>query len=443
MKVTEKKLDDGRIQLDALASTAEVAQAFGVAHYAFCARMGIRLQPGQMPAQAAEEQMGIKDLDAVSQQLAVDHLVPYAVDKRNLCPAFPPKAVFNEPIKRGKTFEFTLRVTLKPQYELDSYDPVAVTVPAFTFDESQVEKELQNLAESFATFEKAESHPIGEGDAALIAIEASQAGKRLDNLCTDGRTYIMGMQLMPDGFERHLYGMREGDVKDIEFTVPDMPDDAKDPFKCTVTVKELQRKVVPAVDDAFVAKNMPMMRDAAALRGSLAERMRAQAANEYNEMKLSMVAEALGHRFKGSIADETYEAMRETLLDNIRLSLAQQGIQFDQFVQAQGGEQQFGMMLMMQARQMLVSGYALDAVYRHEKMEIDDDDIMASCRAMNPSDPKAARRQMEENGQGFVLRETAERLKANRWVLEHAIITEQEPKAGEEAGGKADSGPKA
>ena len=187
--------------------------------------------------------------------------------------------------------------------------------------------------------------------------------------------------------------------------------------------------MIPEIDDEFVAKNMPMVRDAKALRGSVAERLRAQAANEYNEMKLSMAAEELGRRFKGRIADEVYEAMRETLLTNIKMSLAQQGVQFDQFVQAQGGEQQFGMMLMVQARQMLVSGYALDAVFRHENMELTDEDILASCRAMNPSDPESVRRQMEGNGQGFVLRETAERLKANRWLLEHAQVVEQEPQA--------------
>ncbi len=429
MKVSEKKLEDGRIQLDAIAATAEVAQALNVARYSFCAKMGIQVKPGQAPEAAAQEALGVKDLDTVCQQMAVDYLVPFAVDKRNLCPAYPPKAQFGEPIKRGHTFEFSLQVVPKPAYELDTYEPVTITVEPFSFDERAVDAELNNLAESFATFERDEPHPIGDHDAALIAIEASQAGKRLDNLCTDGRTYIMGMQLMPEEFERNLVGMTEGDVKEFEFTVPNMPEDDKDPFKCTVTVKELQHKVIPEVDDKFVAKNMPMMRDAAALRGSIAERLRAKATDEYNEMKLSMAAEELGRRFKGRIDDEVYEAMRDTLLTNIKMSLAQQGVSFDQFVQAQGGEQQFGMMLMVQARQMLVAGYALDAVFRHENMELTDEDILASCRAMNPADPESVRRQMEGNGQGFVLRETAERLKANRWLLEHAKVVEQEQPA--------------
>ena len=50
MKVTEKKLEDGLIELTAAAATAEVAQAFNVAHYSFCASMGVEVPQGQTPA---------------------------------------------------------------------------------------------------------------------------------------------------------------------------------------------------------------------------------------------------------------------------------------------------------------------------------------------------------------------------------------------------------
>ena len=82
MKVTEKKIEDGLIELTAAAATAEVAQAFNVAHYSFCASMGVEVPQGQTPAQAAEEKLGIKDLDSVSQQMAIDYLVPFATCAR-------------------------------------------------------------------------------------------------------------------------------------------------------------------------------------------------------------------------------------------------------------------------------------------------------------------------------------------------------------------------
>ena len=59
MKVTEKKNPDGTIELTAVAATAEVAQAFNVAHRSFLANMGLQVGPTQTPAQVAEEELGI------------------------------------------------------------------------------------------------------------------------------------------------------------------------------------------------------------------------------------------------------------------------------------------------------------------------------------------------------------------------------------------------
>ena len=87
MKVTEKKLEDGLILLDAVVSTAEVSHALTMAQYGFAQQMGIQAQPGKPVAQAVEEQMGIKDLDAIVQQQAIEYLVPFAIDKRNIMPA--------------------------------------------------------------------------------------------------------------------------------------------------------------------------------------------------------------------------------------------------------------------------------------------------------------------------------------------------------------------
>ena len=94
---------------------------------------------------------------------------------------------------------------------------------------------------------------------------------------------------------------------------------------------------------------------------------------------------------------------------------------------ANGGEQQFGMMLMMQTREVLVQGFCLDAVYRHERMTLTDKDLEDACYGMNPqANPKMMRQQLEDSGRGFALRETAERLKAARFVTAHAVITTAE-----------------
>ena len=63
-----------------------------------------------------------------------------------------------------------------------------------------------------------------------------------------------------------------GETKTFTFEGPGLDDDGNEiveTVECTATVKEVQKKVVPAIDDAWVAKNMPMFKDAAALRGSI------------------------------------------------------------------------------------------------------------------------------------------------------------------------------
>lgn len=433
MKVTEKKLDDGRILLEAVASTAEVSHALTAAQYRFAQQMGVQPTPGMSVEQAVEKQLGIKDLDAIVQQQAVEYLVPFAIDKRNITPAFPalPKAA--GPLKRGQTFSFEVRVTPKPDYELKSYEPVSITVPPFEIEQAEVEEQIAQIAESYAEFVSDEPHPVEKGDGFLLALEAFQNGEKMDNLSTEGRTYLTGMGLMPEDFEKHLIGMNVGETKSFSFDLPGMnADDKGDTVDCTVTVKEMQKKVVPAIDDEWVAKNLPMYRDAAALRGGITDRLTADRRAQYEAYKLQVAASELAKRFEGHIQDEVYEAMQQTLVSNLRGQLQQQGIPFEQFVQSQGGEQQFGMIMMMQTREMLVQGYALDALFRHEKMTLTDEDIDAACRSMNPQNPDAVKREMQENGRGFALREAAERMKANQWLLDHAIVNVEQPVAANE-----------
>ncbi len=433
MKVTEKKLDDGKILLEAAASPAEVGHAFTLAQYAFAQQMGIQPMAGQTVAQAAEQQAGVKDLDSIVRPQVADFLAPFALDKRNIVPAFPAKPVYSAEPKRGSAFEFTMTVTPKPEYELTSYEPVSITIPSLEIAEAEIDQQLAYMADSYAEFVTDEPRPVAAGDSVFISLDASQNGKSLDGLNTDGRTLILGLGLMPPTFEEQLIGMEPGQTKEFSFEVPALPGADSEKIDAKVTIKEIQKKVLPTIDDEWVTKNMPLYPNLAALRQGIADAMMMSMKPQYDQLKLQVASAELGKRFQGKIEDAVYEAMRDTLLSTMRAQVAAQGMSFEEFVASQGGDQQFGMMLMLQSREMLVQGYALDAVFRHEKLTITDDDILAVCATMSPQDPAAVKRQMDEEGRGFALREMAERNKANQWVLDHANITiENAPSAAAE-----------
>ncbi len=429
MKVTEKKLADGRIRLDAIASTAEVSAAFETAHRAFAQSMNVFPAPGKTVAESVEAQLGLKDLDAIVRPQVIELLVPYALDKRNLVPAFPPEPVSDEPLRRGKTFSFSLEVTPKPEYELTSYEPVSITVPPVTVSPAEIDAQIALIQDSFARYVADEPHAVGEHDAFKLSMEATMAGEPLKALCTDERMYLMGEGFLPEEFESNVLGMNVGETRSFTFSLPGAQPGKDAPVEGTVTIKEMLKKETQELTDEWVAANMPMYRSVEAMRQGIEANIMRERAAQLESMKLQAAATELSKRFQGRIADEVYEAVRGQLVSELRANLGQQGIPFEQFVQSQGGEQQFGMMLMLQTRQMVVQGYSLDALFRHEKMELTDEDVMAACRSMNAQNPEMVKQMAEQSGSMFALREVAERMKANKWLLDHAEVTVADPGA--------------
>ena len=437
MKVTQKKLGDGKVQLDAVATVDEVNRALQQAQVGFAQQMGLRPEKDKTVAQVAEEKMGIKNLDSVVESQAIEALIPFAIDKKNIIPAYPPKPQARTAMRRGQEFSFTLTVALKPDYELSSYDPVTITVPPFQIDERLIDDQIAQLAERYAEYVADDPRPVEKGDSCLVALECYENGERMAGLSTEGRTYTTGAGYMPDGFDENIIGMKPGETKTFTFEGPGLDDDGNEiveTVECTATVKEIQKQVIPAINDAWVKKNMPMFKDAEALRASMRDQMTQQGRQQYEDYKRQAAASELARRFKGRIEDPVYEAMQQNLMTNLRGQLQQQNMTYEQFIEQQGGEQQFNMMMMMQTREMLVQGYALDALFRHEKLVLTDEDIEAACRAMNPQqNPKQVRNQMEQSGRGFALREAAERLKANQWLVDHAVVNVVDPNAPKEA----------
>ena len=425
MKVSMKKLDGNQVRLECVATPEEVNNALHAGQLGFAQSMGLRPEQGKTIAQVAEEKMGIKNLDSIVEAGAIQGLVPFALDKKNLIPSFPPQPEPKSALKRDREFAFDVVVALKPDYELKSYDPVEIRVPAFALNPEIVDQQLKEMAERYTTYVTADAKPVEKGDSCLIAMKCLKDGEEVAGLTTDGRTYTAGEGYMPDGFDREIIGMQPGETK--TFTFEDF-NEITEVIDCTVTVKEIQKPTLPEIDDEWVAANMPMYKSAADLRADIQRNVERGAREQYENYKRQLAVTELARRFEGKIADEVYEAMRANLMENMRMELQQSGQSWEDFVAQNGGEQQFGMMLMLQTREMLVQGFALDSVFRHEKLTLTDEDIEAACRAMNPqANPKQLRQQFEQSGRGFALRESAERLKANNWVLEHAVITEFDP----------------
>ena len=403
MKVVSKKLEDGRIQLDALACVAEVTTAYDRAYKRFANQMGIVPEQGESIARAAERKLGIKDLDSLVDKFVVDYLAPFAIDKKGICPEFVPDAIPAGRPKRGSELAFRLIVTPKPRFELSSYDAVTITVPPEQDQEEEVQKTISQILDQFTEF-----------------VMDPQA----ESVVEKGEGY------MPPEFDRNVMGMKVGESKEFSYSAPSY-DDQMNPvtvtMDCEVEVLGKQVPQAPALTDEWVKRSLPLFDSVEQMvegvRKEVAEQYRADRADLMNRL----ASEAITERFQGHVSNQAYEHTRDTLIRNVQEGLRNQNTSFNDYVEQMGGKEQFNMMMLFEARQALTQGYALDAVFNHFKLTLTQHDIEEFCKSVDPMNAELVRKDMQESGHNFALRESAQRLKAARYLVEHAtVIVSQE-----------------
>ncbi len=431
MKVVKTKEADGHVQLELTASTAEVSEVLNQASAMFCNQNNLQPVPGKTPAQVANERLGIRDLDSVVAEQAIEMLVPMALDKQRITPACSPVPQPQSRLQRGHAFKMTLDVILKPAMELEDYGPVKLTMVPFEPDEGLVDNQISEMARQYVTYVADSPHPLHSGDSGLLKIAVTKDGEPVKNLTSEGRTFTLGQGFMPPSFEEALEGIEVGETRTFTFTGPDVDENmqaVEETYEATATLLEAQKKAIPVIDDEWVSKNMPMYGSLEELRADIRKNVNAERLRGYEDYQRNTATDELAKRLVGRISDEIYEGTMVETQTKLRQRVRAQGMTWDSFVEQNGGEQQLNMMMMLDVRQQLTRGFALDAYYRHEGLTFTEQDLDEVCFTMNPRNPKVTRERMEKSGFGYALREAAERLRACKHLVEHADITYKEAK---------------
>lgn len=432
MKVKRSETDDGKIRLQITAPAEKVTEAIGYIDFQLASQNGINPQGIQDLSATIKEKVGEAYYESIIDFQVMNFLAPFAVTQEGIDIIGSPRvSSATERIIPGQPLSFEALVTPKPVYELEDYSPVSIKVPPVNVTEAEIDEQLVLLAENHASNEKDEDRPLKDGDNLLFSIKViDNKGEVIPQLTAESRAYAIGKNLLPKEFDENIIGMEPGQNKTFEIPAQVLtgvkPEEGAEDgaFTFEIGIIEVQKHVIPAITDVWVAANVPddtittvpQLREEIRKQG-LALRER-EAANHIS----FLAASELGSRFKGTIPDEFYEMTRSGVLQNLQQNLQQQGKSMQAFVAEQGGDQQFSMQLMMQTREVLVQGFSLDALARHLKLELTDNDLIEIFNLMAPGHGQDAAREFEITGRLYQAREAALRNKANKWLVENAVI---------------------
>jgi trigger factor len=425
LKIIKSEREDGKIQLNVTVPAKLTGNVIKSGAFALAMQNQINLKDVAEDEIVATviEKVGEPQYKAFINYYACNSLAPFAVQEKGLEIIMDPQAETTDEIVEGREFRFVATVTPKPQYELESYEPVKVKITRPVVTDAEIEAQLYALAENFASTVADEGAEVADGQEISIAIETTEVatGEPMRNLTAPKRVYQTGDGFLPAEFDDAIRGMKAGESRSFEWGLPGLEGQEPMPVSSTVTLLQVNKKIIPAITDAWVEAKIPNANNVAELKEMIRKEGEEYKAKELEAQKFFTTASELATRFKGYIADEIYEYTRANMLQGIQASLQQQGIDLKTYIQQQGmDEQQFSMQVMLQVRESLRQGFALDALARHMKLTVNDDDYKDALSRIAPGREDQARKEYEGTGRSYMINEAALRTKANKWLVETA-----------------------
>lgn len=209
--------------------------------------------PGFRPGKAPDAMIRKKYAEAIDQE-AVEALLREAFEtvlaKEDLKLVTQPHA---HDVKFGEDdgLSFELHCEVRPEITLDRLEGFRVMRPKDSVTDEQVQEQMDQLRDQRATWAPIEGKPQ-EGD--LVTVMLATAGE--DGLIPEGQEYrlVMGAGQAIAAIEEVILTLDQGGSTEAPVKWPDdFPDEAQRGKTKTVraSLKEVKRKSLPALDDAF------------------------------------------------------------------------------------------------------------------------------------------------------------------------------------------------
>lgn len=385
-------------------------------------------QPVQPDLQAFYDSLAAKvgrqTVDARIASLAAMRAGLAEIRRQNLRVLFNPepvKPVLADALSKTDA-SFEVDVFTHPGFELSSYEPVYVREQAAKVTEEMVNAQLMREMNRFATFEGT-SGPVEAGDVVQVNMSTLANGVPEPQLSGDELAIVVSDELMPKGFVDAVCGMNVGEHKEFQFTNEE-GDQGLVHYSVALDVLDKRRRIVPELTDEFVATHLSEQDKTVEEFRQRVRRHLEQHSEGADQSRREELADAeLGRRLRGTVPDELIERTAAEMMGSIRSNAAAQGLSLTQFARLQGmDDQRFQMSIMMQARESLRQGLALDALFDHLGMELEEADYDRALAELAPGGETEARRNLQDNDAWYLVRNMAARLKAHDWLMKTAVF---------------------
>ena len=426
MNVTVERVENNAtLKITAPAQDVNAAFKQAVAKVANSANIpGFR--KGKAPRAIIEMHYGKDVIKGEAFEIAANKAYGGALEAEKLQPVSDPK-VIDSTFEEGKDMELTIEVTLKPEPELGEYKGLHVDKEEVIVTDEQVELQVKDLLNRHAKMVVAEEGAVIEkGDFAIIDFAGTVDGEPFSGGEGKGYPLEVGSESFIPGFEDQLIGLKKGDSTDVEVTFPEdyfAKELAGKEANFKVNVQDVKRKVLPELNDEYVAANSEF-KTVEELRANYKERMQAAAEQKAKNVYERALIDTAVANAKFSVPEIMVEDRVSQMIDEMKMSLESRKMNLDMYMQYTGlTMEQLRENQKEAALEKVKTDLVLDAIAKAESIQVDMADVDAEIAAISNqhgASVEEVKKIIRENGSMGLLLANIMRRKAAHVILDSA-----------------------
>jgi len=270
---------------------------------------------GKVPRHILEGYLGKDSLQQEALEKLIPQLCGQVAQEQELDVIAQPQA---EILEMQPAVVFKATFPLRPKVELGDYRSTRIDLEPVEVTEEQIDATLDQLRNQRAIWVPVE-RPVQFEDMAVMDIE--QRLEAVDPISYEGQQLpiVEGSPLPVPGFSEQVAGMEKGQEKEFTLSFPndhESPQLAGMSYTFKVRVTEIKERKLPDLDDEFAKSLEEEVETVDALRGLVAERLRAAAEQrakaDYEAKALQAVVDAATVEFPPVLVDhETDQILKD------------------------------------------------------------------------------------------------------------------------------------
>ncbi len=399
-KITRE--NDNLVSINIVIPAKEAEAAYNMAASRISQRISINgFRQGKAPKSVVERHVGVDRIQHEALDLILPKYINQAVYENKLDIITQP-ALTGYKFEEGQDVEVNIEVEVRPEVSLGSYKDLSLKAEIPAADDKAFDKALDDFLNQHSSLELVLDRASQDTDIVVIDFEGTCNGEKIQGGSAKNHALDLAHSNFIPGFAEQLVGHNINEEFDIEVTFPeDYRDEKLKGQKATFSIKmkEIKQRVLPELTDEFV-KSASRFSTVDELKNDIQDFLDHQREDIKKTRAENAVFSAIVDSTKVDIPQGMINREVEALKKDYQQRLSYQGVDWNKFVESQGGSDAFVANLTKDAQSRIKNSLIVDKISKEENITVEQADFnskLSQLSAVYGSTPDQLVKQLGNN----------------------------------------------